>query len=286
MAQPTRRSRTGCLTCRDRHLKCDELLPVCNNCTKSNRGCVHGMRLNFTKARVYKPSPSTSAPSRRRFVDHESDVNFKNDLIFNDQQMLCGRVSFGFRILDQSISIASLFKGGVELYGRYVQLHSTADLMESEADLLPPPASEPTRKREYTPRRAPFRPMNRKRTVAKQSDITLSPGEQIDHSSSSSPPAVRGNTNFNTAPATLPLSSLSPTLTDYSESISCSSNSPTWDLSIPSSASLTPSPSFHQESISGTEQLESYYTHSKIFLQRIYHQYSPLVPPELEGSYL
>ncbi|EUC49777.1 hypothetical protein COCMIDRAFT_22555 [Bipolaris oryzae ATCC 44560] len=41
------RARTGCLTCRDRHIKCDETLPKCRNCCKSNRVCERGIRLNF-----------------------------------------------------------------------------------------------------------------------------------------------------------------------------------------------------------------------------------------------
>ncbi|KAK4243654.1 hypothetical protein C7999DRAFT_18025 [Corynascus novoguineensis] len=33
------RSREGCLTCRSRHVKCDETRPVCGNCRKSKRNC-------------------------------------------------------------------------------------------------------------------------------------------------------------------------------------------------------------------------------------------------------
>lgn len=42
-----KRVRTGCLTCRERHLKCDEGLPNCQNCRKSGRECRRGIRLNF-----------------------------------------------------------------------------------------------------------------------------------------------------------------------------------------------------------------------------------------------
>ncbi|KAF2721555.1 hypothetical protein K431DRAFT_209979, partial [Polychaeton citri CBS 116435] len=50
-----KRVRTGCLTCRERHLKCDEALPHCNNCKKSNRQCKRGVRLNFIDTWVDKP---------------------------------------------------------------------------------------------------------------------------------------------------------------------------------------------------------------------------------------
>jgi hypothetical protein len=34
------RSRSGCVTCRQRHLKCDEIKPTCGRCRKSRRQCV------------------------------------------------------------------------------------------------------------------------------------------------------------------------------------------------------------------------------------------------------
>ncbi|KAK1780180.1 hypothetical protein QBC45DRAFT_324317 [Copromyces sp. CBS 386.78] len=35
-----RRTKTGCLTCRKRRIKCDEAHPTCNNCKKSKRDCL------------------------------------------------------------------------------------------------------------------------------------------------------------------------------------------------------------------------------------------------------
>lgn len=59
IASPTtskpRRVRTGCLTCRNRHLKCDEATPICVNCQKSNRKCERGVRLNFIDLKVEQP---------------------------------------------------------------------------------------------------------------------------------------------------------------------------------------------------------------------------------------
>lgn len=54
----SRRVRTGCLTCRERHLKCDESLPDCMNCRKGSRSCKRGIRLNFldTHTQVHAPS--------------------------------------------------------------------------------------------------------------------------------------------------------------------------------------------------------------------------------------
>jgi hypothetical protein len=47
-----KRVRTGCLTCRERHLKCDEGTPNCQNCRKSSRVCKRGWRLNFIDTKV------------------------------------------------------------------------------------------------------------------------------------------------------------------------------------------------------------------------------------------
>lgn len=54
-AGKSKRVRTGCLTCRKRHLKCDEGLPDCNNCRKSNRACSRGIRLNFIDIQCKDP---------------------------------------------------------------------------------------------------------------------------------------------------------------------------------------------------------------------------------------
>ena len=54
-ATKPKRVRTGCLTCRERHLKCDEGLPNCQNCRKSSRVCKRGVRLNFIDTTVKSP---------------------------------------------------------------------------------------------------------------------------------------------------------------------------------------------------------------------------------------
>lgn len=55
LASKPKRVRTGCLTCRERHLKCDEGLPNCQNCRKSSRTCKRGVRLNFIDTQVQSP---------------------------------------------------------------------------------------------------------------------------------------------------------------------------------------------------------------------------------------
>ncbi|KAI1938610.1 hypothetical protein LOZ66_003413 [Ophidiomyces ophidiicola] len=82
-----KRVRTGCLTCRERHLKCDETLPRCQNCQKSDRLCKRGVRLNFIDTQV--AAPPYAVPS-----SHDWNVNFR----------------------DESREIASEYLGGYERY--------------------------------------------------------------------------------------------------------------------------------------------------------------------------
>lgn len=85
-ASRPKRVRTGCLTCRERHLKCDEGLPNCVNCRKSNRQCKRGVRLNFIDTQV--KTPPITPPT------HEYNVSF----------------------LDESREIASEYRGGLNRY--------------------------------------------------------------------------------------------------------------------------------------------------------------------------
>ncbi|PHH60299.1 hypothetical protein CDD81_1889 [Ophiocordyceps australis] len=85
-APKSRRVRTGCLTCRQRHLKCDEALPDCFNCRRSKRQCKRGLRLNFLETMVHVPSGLASSPDW----------------------------TVGF--VDESLHIASEYRGGLKRY--------------------------------------------------------------------------------------------------------------------------------------------------------------------------
>ncbi|KAF2396662.1 hypothetical protein EJ06DRAFT_228908 [Trichodelitschia bisporula] len=86
-ANKPKRVRTGCLTCRERHLKCDEATPSCQNCRKSNRVCKRGVRLNFIDTQVKAPA---------RFAPKQD---------------------WSVKFLDESRAIASEYKGGLSRYG-------------------------------------------------------------------------------------------------------------------------------------------------------------------------
>ncbi|KAL4931632.1 Zn(II)2Cys6 transcription factor domain-containing protein [Aspergillus undulatus] len=67
-----KRVRTGCFTCRDRHLKCDAAHGQCQNCLKSGRLCRRGVRLNFVDTQVVAPPTYIRPPA-------ENGVTFRDD---------------------------------------------------------------------------------------------------------------------------------------------------------------------------------------------------------------
>ncbi|KAI1748435.1 hypothetical protein F4782DRAFT_542834 [Xylaria castorea] len=88
MSAKSKRVRTGCLTCRERHLKCDEETPDCRNCRKSNRECKRGVRLNFIDLTCREPP----------HVPHTEEW------------------TVGFQ--DESRLVASEYQGGLERYAK------------------------------------------------------------------------------------------------------------------------------------------------------------------------
>ena len=45
----------GALPAASRHVKCDETLPSCSNCSKANRICKRGIRLKFIDTQIQAP---------------------------------------------------------------------------------------------------------------------------------------------------------------------------------------------------------------------------------------
>ena len=77
VSKKPRRVRTGCLTCRERHLKCDETPGECLNCRKSQRECKRGVRLNFIDTKVDQIPEVAFVPPQERsvgFVDESREI--------------------------------------------------------------------------------------------------------------------------------------------------------------------------------------------------------------------
>ncbi|KAI0869022.1 hypothetical protein GGS24DRAFT_180458 [Hypoxylon argillaceum] len=114
----SKRVRTGCLTCRERHLKCDEETPDCKNCRKSNRECKRGIRLNFIDLTCKKPP----------HIPHADEwiVEFQ----------------------DESRLIASEYQGGV---GRYAKFDAPISASPQEANLETPLQNDSSPKQREEP---------------------------------------------------------------------------------------------------------------------------------------
>ncbi|CAK9439143.1 uncharacterized protein LODBEIA_P33670 [Lodderomyces beijingensis] len=116
------RTRSGCVTCRDRHIKCDEQQPICKNCIRSNRHCFRGVRLNFTQYTFYNPEENEASCSSSSSSTSTSTSTSSSASTPKRQN---------YRILDQSITIASLYNH-LNRYSPYLHLHKAEDLRESD----------------------------------------------------------------------------------------------------------------------------------------------------------
>ncbi|KIX02642.1 uncharacterized protein Z518_08584 [Rhinocladiella mackenziei CBS 650.93] len=67
-----RRTKTGCLTCRKRRIKCGEEKPVCKNCIKSKRECAGYVQPLVYKQQTHGPPP-TIHDSRERILSIQDE---------------------------------------------------------------------------------------------------------------------------------------------------------------------------------------------------------------------
>lgn len=88
-------------------MKCDEQLPVCQNCVNSNRKCIRGVRLNFTQYTFYDPNEGSAQPLQPRH----------------------------WAFMDQLLAVCRCYENGDAPYGPYLHLHRPADLAELAARL-------------------------------------------------------------------------------------------------------------------------------------------------------
>ncbi|KAL4783642.1 hypothetical protein BJX76DRAFT_246513 [Aspergillus varians] len=75
-----KRTKTGCLTCRQRRIKCGEEKPICKNCTKSKRECKgYAQRLIF-KNPLGIPGVANSIPAQQSLplpAQYEGQIDFQ-----------------------------------------------------------------------------------------------------------------------------------------------------------------------------------------------------------------
>lgn len=97
--RPPKRTRTGCRTCRERHLKCDERRPECGQCLKGKRACSYERFLKWDKH------------IDRREIPYEVPIPFGNP----------------FGIKDESVAIASEYVGGEDWYASHEKQRRRTD---------------------------------------------------------------------------------------------------------------------------------------------------------------
>ncbi|CAM1508636.1 Fc.00g054840.m01.CDS01 [Cosmosporella sp. VM-42] len=71
------RSYSGCVTCRNRKLKCDEGKPVCGNCAKRSRDCLFAERVVFRNVEVQSLSEG-----KKKYGRDQVWLNIPKDLTF------------------------------------------------------------------------------------------------------------------------------------------------------------------------------------------------------------
>ncbi|KAL4964105.1 putative C6 finger domain protein [Aspergillus stella-maris] len=94
-----KRTKTGCLTCRQRRIKCGEEKPICNNCTKSKRECKgYAQRLIFKNPlglpgvpNSIPPQPVPSTPNQ-----YEGQLDFQLTSAGTQGPMLAPKLPAGF----------------------------------------------------------------------------------------------------------------------------------------------------------------------------------------------
>ncbi|CEJ59815.1 hypothetical protein PMG11_08419 [Penicillium brasilianum] len=65
------RSKAGCLTCRQRHVKCDQVKPICSQCQKKNRPCIREDPSKSIRIKPYQPRKAGGDP--KDALSHDSD---------------------------------------------------------------------------------------------------------------------------------------------------------------------------------------------------------------------
>ncbi|PGH33022.1 hypothetical protein GX50_04168 [[Emmonsia] crescens] len=80
--QPDSRRRTGCWTCKEKHVQCTEEWPVCNRCERLNLRCVRGLKLlwredaaqrgiHFGREGIWSKRSSKAKPPTKIEIGHE-----------------------------------------------------------------------------------------------------------------------------------------------------------------------------------------------------------------------
>ncbi|KAF1982661.1 hypothetical protein K402DRAFT_314006, partial [Aulographum hederae CBS 113979] len=82
-----KRTRSGCFTCRNRRVKCDEKHPICERCRKGNRECIYPEPSSSSKPRRTSSKPKgaqSDSPSSIEEADDEGNLGLET--IIDDEE--------------------------------------------------------------------------------------------------------------------------------------------------------------------------------------------------------
>ncbi|KAK2602854.1 hypothetical protein N8I77_009359 [Diaporthe amygdali] len=69
----------GCQSCRDQHLKCDRVTPVCGRCASNNKECTRGYKFRVKNGPFSKKQRWIRTPRRLKFVDETGAASGDGD---------------------------------------------------------------------------------------------------------------------------------------------------------------------------------------------------------------
>ncbi|KXH46922.1 hypothetical protein CNYM01_00768 [Colletotrichum nymphaeae SA-01] len=82
---PDSLSATTCEQCREQHLRCDRVLPICGRCLMTGRECKKGYKFRAPKHAVFRESHKWPAPPKKlKFIDETRGVELGEDLDSNE----------------------------------------------------------------------------------------------------------------------------------------------------------------------------------------------------------
>lgn len=77
------KSRSGCKTCKQKHVKCDERQPICSRCQKANRPCIYDRTQSQTPQRTSSPNQMIEAPTSLALRHHSNPESPNPDIVIN-----------------------------------------------------------------------------------------------------------------------------------------------------------------------------------------------------------
>lgn len=151
-----KRSKNGCITCKQNRVKCDEIHPLCTRCSNRNLQCTYQKRILWQDEALEKGITFGRSKSNRRLTKQRNDtsllgstnleltlsemclINQVHVQILNDCHFInCVREDFQGRKTKQNKSLKSvtLYKNVVNMYDVAEELEESQEISETENSL-------------------------------------------------------------------------------------------------------------------------------------------------------